>query len=142
MYLPTQPTSRLQNSIIRNDIITGVPSYLSLIVQYVPMKYSRETDELIFLYLCFVHRYFNQDHGKTITQKKSNALVHLVGIGSILQPSLCVESRLSAQPFVLQYRPVVTKGNQGTLGTCSTALLSCARAEKLKDFLYLRQAYR
>ena len=33
---------------------------------------------------------------------------------------------------MLQYRPVATEGNQGTLGTCSSALLSCSRAEKLK----------
>ena len=48
------------------------------------MKYSRETDELIFLYFRFVHRYFNQDHGKTTSQKMSNALVHSVGIGTFV----------------------------------------------------------
>ena len=41
------------------------------------MKYGRETDELIFLYFRFVHKSFNQDHGKTTTQKISNAIVHL-----------------------------------------------------------------
>ena len=40
---------------------------------------------------------------------------------------------------MLQYRPVVTEGNQGALLTCSSALLSCSRAEKLKDFFHLRQ---
>ena len=74
--------------------MTGLPTYLPLTVWYVYMKYSRETDELTFLYFRFVHRYFNQDHGTTTTQKVSNALVHSFGIGSLRQPSLFAESRL------------------------------------------------
>ena len=74
--------------------MTGLPTYLPLTVQYVYMKRSRETDELIFLYFRFVHRYFDQDHGKTTTQKISNALVH-----SVLIP--CFNLRCVIQPFVL-----------------------------------------
>ena len=96
----------------------------------------------MFLYFRFAHRYFNQAHGRTTTPKISNALLHSVGMGSLLQPSLCAESRLWAQPFVLQYRPVVTKGDQKALVACSSALLSCSRAEKVKDFLHLRQTCR
>ena len=46
------------------------------------MKHSRETDELIFLYFRSVHRYFNQDHGKTTTKKSA---MHLY-IQSVLVP--------------------------------------------------------
>ena len=35
---------------------------------------------------------------------------------------------------MLQYRPVVTQGNQGNSGTCSSALLSCSRFKKTKSF--------
>ena len=35
----------------------------------------------IFLYFRFVHRYFNQDNGKTTTKKISNALAHFSGGG-------------------------------------------------------------
>ena len=102
------------------------------------MNNSHETDGRIYLYFRFDNRYFNQD-GKTVT--KSRQRKRVFGIGSFLQPSLCAESAFQLGLFILQYRPVVTEVDQGTVVTRSSALLRCRRAEKLKSFFHLRHTY-